>query len=454
MRTSAIIFLFVLISTTGFCENIFDKLMKLPQYTIDVYNAERIGDEQLRLDMDFANSHILNRRDLAKLEDRQVVMIDLVYTDFRTAESFDQPELNRDRLKALWKLQKELVTNTDVRWRFIAQTQCKSKTCAEDLFHGFIITHRPRGKDASKADMAMVKEALDAIPLEVDSVEMRCIPKEKKRKEWTGAYVPKAPWKAERGITYDKPGIWKRRREMETKYDRWTDSIPYTHYKPSPEAYGLVMQILPDSTFFEVMDRHPDWKDVHIFCDVTGSMSPYTAQLITWLQLNLHKRDIDHCTFFNDGDSTPDRRKIIGNTGGIYHTEADGYKKVERKMITAMTAGGGGDAPENNVEALLEGFDKFDSQGDIVMVADNLAPIKDKSLIEMLDRPVHVILCGTGWGGVNIDYVNLAYKTGGSVHAMEEDLNDLISVSEGEEIEFLGQKFILEGGRFEPVYRL
>lgn len=453
MKTTALTFTLLLLYFSSF-SNRFDDLMELPQYTIDVYDASRIGEDQLKLEMDFAESRVVNWRDLKELRGRQVMMIDLIYTDFRLSESFDQPELNRERVKSLWKLNADIVNDPNIRWRFIAQTDCKSRSCAEDLFHGFIIYSREKGYDARNAEMGFLKDALDAIPVEVDSVEYKPIPKEKKRKLWTGKYLPKSKWKLDAGITYDRPGIWKRRREIETLYDRWTDTLTYEHYSPTPEAYSVVMQILPDSTFFQVLDRHPHWSGVHIFCDVTGSMSPYTAQVITWLQLNLNKRDIAQCTFFNDGDNKADRRKVIGNTGGIYHVEAQNHRRVQERMFTAMGNGGGGDAPENNVEAILEGIDKYDPQGDLVMVADNWAPIKDKKLAHLIDRPVHVILCGTAWGGVNVDYINLAYQTGGSVHAMEEDLEDLISVSEGEEIEFLGYRFILEKGKFKPVYTL
>ncbi|MEM7372873.1 MAG: hypothetical protein AAF587_29900 [Bacteroidota bacterium] len=42
---------------------------------------------------------------------------------------------------------------------------------------------------------------------------------------------------------------------------------------------------LPDSTVFHVFQRNPDWNNMLVVCDFTGSMSPYTAQLLVWHKL-------------------------------------------------------------------------------------------------------------------------------------------------------------------------
>lgn len=52
--------------------------------------------------MEYAESRIDNWKDVSKLRGKQFLRIDLVCTDFSQVASFDQPLLNRDRLKALW----------------------------------------------------------------------------------------------------------------------------------------------------------------------------------------------------------------------------------------------------------------------------------------------------------------------------------------------------------------
>jgi len=45
--------------------------------------------------------------------------------------------------------------------------------------------------------------------------------------------------------------------------------------------------------------------------------------------------------------------------------------------------------------------------------------------------------------------LELAYKTGGSLHTMEEDLENLINLNNGSVIEFAGSKFQVINGEFK-----
>jgi hypothetical protein len=49
--------------------------------------------------------------------------------------------------------------------------------------------------------------------------------------------------------------------------------------------------------------------------------------------------------------------------------------------------------------------------------------------------------------GINPQYLTIARKTGGTVHTMEKDLENLLQKKEGEKFEFMGEYFqILKGG--------
>ncbi len=102
--------------------------------------------------------------------------------------------------------------------------------------------------------------------------------------------------------------------------------------------------------------------------------------------------------------------------------------------------GGGGDCPENNIEALLAAEKKFPEAACQVLIADNWANVKDLSLVEQLSKPVRIVLCGVYDGNVNVEYLNLARKTKGSVHLMEQDLYDLSLLHEGELLR-IGRKY-------------
>ncbi len=126
-------------------------------------------------------------------------------------------------------------------------------------------------------------------------------------------------------------------------------------------------------------------------------------------------------------------------------------------MITGayscMINGDGGDIEENDVEALNYGISTCPDCQDIVLIADNWANMRDFSLVRKIKKPVKIILCGT-YNGVNIEYLDLARATGGSVHTIEEDIENLKSLNEGAEITVAGIKYKIEKGRFVQVVKI
>ncbi|MBX3102113.1 MAG: hypothetical protein KF690_06375, partial [Bacteroidetes bacterium] len=77
----------------------------------------------------------------------------------------------------------------------------------------------------------------------------------------------------------------------------------------------------------------------------------------------------------------------------------------------------------NNLEALLKARRRYPGYtGTVVLIADNGARIRDMALIEQVDFPVHIILCGLLVNGVRPEYVELAWRTGGSIHTYTRDL--------------------------------
>jgi len=83
----------------------------------------------------------------------------------------------------------------------------------------------------------------------------------------------------------------------------------------------------------------------------------------------------------------------------------------------------------------------------IILVADNWADMRDYSLIGTIKKPVSVILCGTS-DGINTQYIDLARSTGGSLHTIEEDIENLMKIREGSEVKIGKDVYILNGGRF------
>lgn len=190
------------------------------------------------------------------------------------------------------------------------------------------------------------------------------------------------------------------------------------HYKKQLEEYASGEYAFSDSTVLKTLDRNSHWKNKLVVTDLTGSMYPFAGQVLPWYKINYMKEDRVELFFFNDGDSTPDRLKKIGKTGGIYVCENCNYDNLFRTMLSVMIGGNGGDTPENNMEAILFAVSKIKTFDELILIADNYASVKDIGLLDELNIPVRIVLCGVN-NSILPDYLQIAYKTGGSVHAIE-----------------------------------
>ncbi|MCE3007396.1 MAG: hypothetical protein LW884_03495 [Bacteroidetes bacterium] len=170
----------------------------------------------------------------------------------------------------------------------------------------------------------------------------------------------------------------------------------------------------------QALQRNPQWRDMLVVVDWTGSMYEYGAQLLQWQQQ--HRGQIRHWVFFNDGDdalkdvASRMRDKPLGRTGGLYAVrQPQGTEAVLQAMAYVMKRGSGGDVAENNLEALLRAAATFPDRGDVVMIADNSSAMRDSSLRGQVRFPVHIIACDALPGPVRPEYVDLAWRSGGSV---------------------------------------
>lgn len=197
-----------------------------------------------------------------------------------------------------------------------------------------------------------------------------------------------------------------------------------------------------------------------VVTDITGSMYGYTEEVMLWHALNFTKEGDKKYLFFNDGDGKVTSQKTIGSTGGLYFCQGEikDFNTILNTMRKGMRNGGGGEYPENDVEALL-GAQKHRSEYDeVFLIADNYSPVRDLMLMKKLNVPIRIILCGVEDGGssfwgkkekiINEEYLNLAHATNGSIHLVKQDVYELSKTQEGESITIKGQKFDFINGRF------
>ncbi len=204
-----------------------------------------------------------------------------------------------------------------------------------------------------------------------------------------------------------------------------------------------------DNVITEVFDRNTQWKKCLVATDVTGSMYPYLGQFLAWHKLNLNRdgQNFDF-VFFNDGDNMRDAWKIKGKVGGTYYIHSKRYEDIRGQCIRAQNRGGGGDGPENNIEAIIHGINENPNVKEVILIADNWATPRDLSLLKQVEIPIHVILCGAT-AGINVEYLNMVRENGGTLHTMEDDLLELAKVNEGQLVTIGSQSFIIRKGKFE-----
>ena len=74
--------------------------------------------------------------------------------------------------------------------------------------------------------------------------------------------------------------------------------------------------------------------------------------------MNLENSGVTTLTLFNDGNNKTTEKKTIGRTGGIYTGKANDPDELIELFTKVMQKGGGGDGPENDIEAILKVIEK------------------------------------------------------------------------------------------------
>lgn len=466
--------------------------------TLDVYPEIKpeSGVMILRIPVNFDQAVLLDNIP-ASLKDLTIQQIDLVYTTYKQNPDFDQEVLNRKRIR---RLLKELPEARDplINWRIIGQSKARDAEEAKELFHGFVIYYRPKPTKESiekeidyidrmlgfKDEGSTNKErAAESVGEDPSSKEKSGAIEEIEKPEETSANKA-----VSEGITTNPmiemlrfppmendcyTAITGTRKASMDRFKLFSDSVmrdpmikrmSWTSNKgPGKHTYHYVYYLIKedcDSSLIYVPDwlngadynaveatfkRHPDWQNSLVVMDVTGSMSPYIAKTMSWVKATQDSSQVSAFVFFNDGDMTPDSRKKTGTVGGIYGARNTAFEPVYKQMKTTMNNGGGGDCPENNVEATIKGINDYPDCDEVIMVADNWATPRDLSLVKQLDRPVHVIVCGSFFG-LNEAYIQLAYDTRGSVHTIEEDL-DARDINPGAQFRVGKNYFTLVNGK-------
>jgi len=401
-------------------------------YVINLHPTDT-GKLVLLLPMPFASSQFKPEAYKVKLPPAsEVHAIHLVYTRYKQVDTFNQPKLNQRRLNNLKTLWPDLFKQNDIAWRVFEQKSPKTLEAAENCYHGFVIylkNHPPKAeteKEIAKIDR-VIKSYKDSQVWIPETVTYRV----RRRQEETGYYLPNNRDKRKKNIKFSSGGIWFRQKE----YRIVKDSIPLKRIPGHYERTGFFDTFgLRKTDEFKILTRKNWGGKYAVLVDVTGSMTPYTAQVMLWMKHSKSCLDNGRIVFFNDGNEAPDMLKRIGFTGGIHMAETHVFDTAYALMKTAMRRGNGGDLPENNIEALIATQKKWPMIDSFIMIADNNAPIKDITLIKQVTKPVNIILCGVT-DKIHPHYVELAAKTGGNIYTIDAEISGLNKLKIGSRID-------------------
>ena len=359
----------------------FEKLFNLNE--TPSFDPEEDEDKVI-LENGYTRSIIKNPEDWHPYNKHIVVtQIDVIYTKYPKNKDFwrtNYYDLLARRIQELFKLDSSL-NSADFEWNIILQTDCNSEMEAKNMFHGISITYFE------------LEDMLDEDAEDVDETP-------------------------EQDSTYFKK-----------------NTLKVQNFIRSQGGIG-------DSLVYKVFDRHPEWTNALVVMDWTGSMYQYGAQAVLWHTMHFDNSGIKNFVFFNDGNQTPDDKKKIGETGGVYFAQAKNINRLTNTFYLVSRRGKGGDVPENDVEAILRGINRFENFDELILIADNNSCMRDFQLIANLDVKVNIIVCGARYG-INPQYINLAYLTGGSIHTIEEDISHLTRKVKNKELKVEGVEYKL-----------
>jgi hypothetical protein len=371
---------------------------KLPIIETPVLSSKE-STNKLLLENGYAQYTIKNPDDWPPNQEGQFKATDVrvIFTKYPKDSAFwltDYQWLLSKRLTALFDLDSNL-NSLDINYSILLQTDCDNEFETMQLFHGIEITYEP----LDDSDLNS-KEFDDSITIALDQIVMKNSSSIKRLKL----------------LMYQK-------------------------------RYSM------DSTVYKAIDRNRAWKNSLLIMDWTGSMYGHGAEALLWHALNEPISKIENAAFFNDGDKLKDRKKIIGYTGGIYSTKAKPVDQAVKLMRRVEKKGNGGDSPENDMEAISESIKQVADEENVILVADNGSCIRDFVLQQCLTRPVHIILCNTK-NGINPQYINLAWKSGGSLHTKKWDIHNIQELLEEDKLLLNGVKYVVSGnGWIMPANR-
>ncbi len=108
---------------------------------LGTYKIPQDQKERIVLENEIGKGEFLNPELVSNLVDCRVVRITYVYSAY-APDGFDQDKLNESRIQNLHELVD--FDQRKIKWDEVAQTDCRTGSCAKEMLHGFVIDFVPK----------------------------------------------------------------------------------------------------------------------------------------------------------------------------------------------------------------------------------------------------------------------------------------------------------------------
>lgn len=216
----------------------------------------------------------------------------------------------------------------------------------------------------------------------------------------------------------------------------------------NPEYYAANKQEIKAMLY-----RNKDqWTAKRIIANIDCSMYQYLDELMVWNYSNEHERNNNTYWLFNGFQNNSKPSDLGNDRRGIFYVpnnDVEGFCKTVDKIVNFSC---GGSRLENVVEALILGAKDKSPEEELLFIADNYSDVSDLDKLKELHVPVRVLLTASDYG-VNEHYLEIAYRTGGSIHTLHEDIpsRNLQSLRDGEQLHVGKYVYQFFKGRFMKV---
>jgi hypothetical protein len=230
---------------------------------------------------------------------------------------------------------------------------------------------------------------------------------------------------------------------------RWKISPPQFHSKVSNEKDTVLNRMKRYPNYFskfrnsvcEVFSRNINtWKNKGI---VLGNLDDKLIEEVAlWHILDLNKGEKKSYLF----STVPlNASRIID--GDYKPIQIPSFNHIDSVVMRFKSY-----STDNCVQALIRMQDSGDSNAELILVSNYFSKVYGLELVTNIKKPVRIVLGSVNiLHGIHPDYLWLAYKTGGSIHTIEDDVWNISSTPQGGIITIGGHSYKLLHNRFFEV---